>query len=109
MPINQIWFEARLYHHSFNERILEAIAQYEMAAEEDDYASFAFSLGNDHTFVAWIYSKPVEYPEVFKMFYDIPYEKHFTNATIGTTSQFTASLARVLGPPIKMRYADTCD
>ena len=106
VPIDKIWYEARIYHRSQNERILKAISQFNQAAEEDPRASFAFSLANNETFMAWIYSEPVEYPAAFKMFYEIPYERHFTSPAIGTQTQFTASLAGVLGPFAKMRFVE---
>ena len=93
-----------LYAPSENERILEAIAKYQEIAETDDAASFAFSLSNHHTFVGWLYCKPVMRPEAFKMFYELPIEMHFANSTIGTPTDFTASLATVLGSPAVMRY-----
>jgi hypothetical protein len=103
-----VWFEAVLYDPVQNQKVLRAIKKYQEVAETDDAASFAFSLSNKHTFVAWLYSKPVERPKVYEMFYDIPIQTHFADSKIGSPLDFTASLETVLGPPAVMRCVWCC-
>ncbi|KAK3945230.1 putative fad binding domain-containing protein [Diplogelasinospora grovesii] len=80
-----------------------SLAVYQDAAENDDHASLAFSLSYDHTFVAFVYSKPVERPPVFDMFYGIPFQKSFIESSFGTQYGLANAFASVLGdgPPLK--------
>lgn len=63
-------------------------------------ASFAFSLSNNHTIVAWIYAQDKPYPDVFKMFYDIPFARKFIPSTTGSPYTVTKAFESVLGDPI---------
>lgn len=107
IPIDKVWYEARIYEPIQNESILKAVYEFSRAAEKDPKASFALSIGNQGTFVGWVYSEPLEKPRAFEMFYDIPFTKNFTEPTIGWQGQLNASMARVLGPVVKQRYLQT--
>ncbi|KKY15982.1 putative fad binding domain-containing protein [Diplodia seriata] len=95
--MERIWYEARIYGPQQNRRLLKAVHDYQEAAEEDARSSFAFSLSNNHTIVAWIYSEPVERPDVFSMFYDIPFERHFIEPLFGTPYTLAKAFETVLG------------
>ncbi|KAL0262792.1 hypothetical protein SLS55_001765 [Diplodia seriata] len=97
LPMEHIWYEARIYGPQQNRRLLKAVHDYQEAAEEDPRSSFAFSLSNNHTIVAWIYSEPVERPDVFSMFYDIPFERHFIEPSFGTPYTLAKAFETVLG------------
>lgn len=103
MPVGQIWFEARLYSSSENRNLLRAVREYQTAAKQDKHASLAFSLSHSHTFVAFVYSKPIKQPEVFNMFNDIPFHTIFIESTIRMQYGLVATFATVLGdgPPYK--------
>ncbi|KAI0521218.1 Glucooligosaccharide oxidase [Xylaria bambusicola] len=97
VPVDKIWYESRIYGPGESRNLLTAVREYQEHAEEDPRASFAFSLSSNHTIVAFIYSEPVEYPDVFSMFYDIPYERHFIKPTLGTPYTLAAAFEKVLG------------
>lgn len=103
VPVGQIWYQAHLYAPSENGKLLKAVREYQVAAEDDDHASIAFSLSYDHTFVAFVYSKPIERPAVFGMFYNIPFQKCFIESSIGTQYSLALAFTSVLGdgPPLK--------
>lgn len=87
-----------------NHFILEAIFEYQKVAEHDPKASMVHHIGKNKTLLGWIYSDPVEFPDIFKMFYDIPYVGHFHEPTIGKILSFSKDMSKVLGPVKKMRY-----
>ncbi|KAI1500521.1 putative 6-hydroxy-D-nicotine oxidase [Biscogniauxia marginata] len=91
VPIDGIWYESRIYKPSESRRLLKAVQEYQSAAESDEKASFAFSLSNNHTIVAFIYSQPAAYPAVFNMFYHIPFRQHFIKASFGTLYSLAAA------------------
>lgn len=97
IPVNSIWYTARLYDPSQNDRLIEAVYAYQQAAEKDHRASFAFSLSNSQTFVGFVYAEPVEFPDVFSMFYDIPWTKDFIVPTFGTQFSLVKAYEQVLG------------
>lgn len=103
VPIDNIWFAARIYEPSSNEKILKAIEEWQKAAENEPEGSIVHHIGHKRTLLGWIYSSPVEFPPLFKMFYDIPYESWFVESTIGTVLDFTRNTSKVLGPPQKLR------
>lgn len=97
VPVDKIWYESRIYGPGESRQLFKAVREYQELSEEDPRASFAFSLSSNHTIVAFIYSEPVERPDVFSMFYDIPYEKHFIEPTLGTPYTLAAAFEKVLG------------
>lgn len=99
-PIDQIWYESRIYDPAQNERLIDAFYEYQFAAEEDPKASFAFSISNNHTIVAWVYAQNTPYPKVFEMFYDIPFAKKFIPSTVGSPYTVTKAFESILGDPI---------
>ncbi|PKY01601.1 hypothetical protein P168DRAFT_321182 [Aspergillus campestris IBT 28561] len=104
VPIDKIWFAARIYEPSANGQILKAIEEWQKAAENESRGSIIHHIGHRRTLLGWIYSSPVEFPPLFEMFYDIPYESWFVESTIGTILDFTKSTSnRVLGTPQKLR------
>ena len=103
VPVDKIWFEARLYDPSSNDKIFEAIEEWQKVAENDPKGSIVHHIGHGRTLLGWIYSEPIEYPSLFKMFYDIPYHSYFVQSTTGTVLDFSRNMSKVLGPPKKMR------
>ncbi|KAI0882021.1 uncharacterized protein GGS22DRAFT_191752 [Annulohypoxylon maeteangense] len=97
IPVDRIWYEARIYGPDESRRLLRAVREYQAAAEEDEKASFAFSLSNNHTIVAFVYSAPVEFPPVFQMFRDIPFQRHFIEPSLGTPYTIAKAFETVLG------------
>ncbi|KAI0099190.1 hypothetical protein GGR51DRAFT_397511 [Nemania sp. FL0031] len=97
VPIDHIWYEARIYAPSENRKLLRAVREYQAAAEEDEKASLAFSLSNNHTIAAFIYSAPVQFPPVFNIFADIPFERHFITPNTGTPYAMVKAFETVLG------------
>ncbi|KAI0389234.1 hypothetical protein F5Y17DRAFT_449723 [Xylariaceae sp. FL0594] len=97
LPIDGIWYEARIYAPSENRRLIRAVREYQAAAEEDEKASFAFSLSGNHTIVAFVYSSPVAFPPVFGMFADIPFAGHFIEPSFGTPYTIAKAFEKVLG------------
>lgn len=104
VPVYEIWYEARIYSPTENRKLLKAMHEYQTAAEKDDHASLAFSLSYDHTFVAFVYSSPVERPAVFDMFYGIPIQKTFINSCIGTQFSLVKAFASILGGGTPLKY-----
>ena len=105
VPIDKIWFESRLYDPSQNHAILDAIATWQTVAETDPHASIVHHIGHQKTLLGFIYSKPTPYPDIYKMFYDIPYVGHFHPPTTGRILDFSRDMSKILGPPKKLRYA----
>lgn len=103
VPIDKIWFEARIYEPSANVQILRAIEKWQQAAETDSKGSIIHHIGREKTLLGWIYSSPVEFPPLFEMFYDIPYQSWFVESTIGTILDFTRNTSKVLGSQQKLR------
>lgn len=101
--VDQIWYEARVYPPSENRKLLRAVREYQTAAEDDDHASLAFSISYDHSFVAFVYSKPMERPAVFDMFYGIPFQKDFIKSSNGSQYSLAAAFASVLGDGPSLR------
>ncbi|KAI2470352.1 hypothetical protein F4781DRAFT_430375 [Annulohypoxylon bovei var. microspora] len=97
VPVDRIWYEARVYGLDEGRRLIRAVREYQAAAEEDEKASFAFSLSSNHTIVAFVYSAPVEFPPVFHMFRDIPFQRHFIEPSLGTPYTIAKAFEAILG------------
>jgi hypothetical protein len=93
---NQIWAEARLYPPTENERLLEAMMEYHEAIEKTNKAVLYFHIVKQATLIVFFYCEPVENPEVFNCFYDIPYMKKFIEPGCKTVLDVIQGIADVL-------------
>jgi len=101
IAVDLLWFEILLYSSDQNEAILQAVVDFQAAAENDDYANLVFELTPTFTLVGFIYAKPIVRPPVFHMFYGIPNSGALANSTIGTESQLCQVFASPEGTPVR--------
>lgn len=69
------------------DKLIEVAVDYAAAAEEDIDASATYNLGPTGGAVYLAYNKPVERPEIFEGFYDIPHQT-IINSTLGTSAEY---------------------
>ncbi|KAK5988324.1 Prosolanapyrone-II oxidase-like protein [Cladobotryum mycophilum] len=95
LPIDKMWFEARLFTAEKNQQLLDALVEYHKVASQDPKATITFSLSEDKSapksFIGLTYMDPIEPPDVFAPFYDIPSDKIMIKSTIGTLSDLSLS------------------
>ncbi|KAK8036503.1 FAD-binding domain-containing protein [Apiospora marii] len=84
---NQIWFEGLLVDADQQDKLIEAAVDYAAEAEDDVDASATYNLGSTGGAVYLAYNKPVERPELFQRFYDIPHQT-IVNSTVGTSAEY---------------------
>ncbi|KAI0425481.1 FAD-binding domain-containing protein [Xylaria sp. FL1042] len=88
LPIDKIWFEAKLYAADQNQALLNALVEYQQLASKDLRANVVFGLSQDssapQSFVGFLYLAPVESPPIFAPFSTIPAAEIMLNSTIGT-------------------------
>jgi hypothetical protein len=93
LPVDKIWFAARLYSHEENQQLLEALLAYQDLADGDGHAHIVLQLSEDPSvagsFVGFFYMKPTEWPAVFKAFYDIPEAATMINSSFGMLADMT--------------------
>lgn len=70
---NAIWAEARLYPPTQNLELLDALMLYHEVCEKDSNAMLIWHSVNEATLLIFIYCEPVDKPDAFKCFYDIPF------------------------------------
>ncbi|KAL1979197.1 hypothetical protein VTN96DRAFT_6519 [Rasamsonia emersonii] len=94
LPIDKMWFEARLYTRDKNQQLLNALVAYQEMASNDSKANIVYQLSENTTapqsFVGFLYLDPVEYPSVFSPFYDIPHTVNMIDSTIGTLADLSS-------------------
>jgi hypothetical protein len=93
---NRIWAEARIYSSSENDSLLEAMMEYHEAIEKTNKAVLYFHTANKATLLVFFYCAPVETPEVFSCFYNIPYMKKFIEPGCMTVLDVIQGIANVL-------------
>lgn len=90
LPIDKMWFAARLYTADKNQQLLNALVAYQELAANDDKANIVYQLSEDATapqsFVGFLYLDPIEYPSVFSPFLEIIQATDMINSTLGTLS-----------------------
>lgn len=88
LPIDKMWFAARLYTADKNQQLLNALVAYQQLAANDNRANIVYQLSEDtavpQSFVGFLYLDPVEYPSVFSPFYNITQATNMVNSTIRT-------------------------
>ena len=94
LPINNMWFESRLYTPDKNQHLLNALVAYQEMAVNDTKANIVYQLSESTTspqsFVGFLYLDPVERPSVFSPFYDIPPSLTRINSTIGNLAELAS-------------------
>ncbi|OJD36444.1 fad linked oxidase-like protein [Diplodia corticola] len=95
IPSADCWFEGRVYAPNQTEKLFEAVIKYSAAAENDTSAGLVFNVSPDGTILGFVYGKPVEKPDVYSMFYDIPYTQNYINSTLGNTYELALAFADV--------------
>lgn len=93
---NKIWAEARLYQPSQNAQLLEALMQYHEAIEKDNKATLIWHSVNQATLLVFFYCAPVESPDVFQSFYDIPFMTRVVEPGCRTIHEMVQAVANVL-------------
>ena len=102
---DQVWYEGRIYDSAQNQALLAALVDYSVAAESDDQAAIVFAMTKTSTVVVFIYNSPIERPETFGMFYDIPWSAPLFNSTIQSLNDAYATIA-ALTPLTPGRFVD---
>lgn len=93
---NGIWAEARLYPPTQNNELLDALMLYHEACEKDANASLIWHSVNQATLLIFIYCAPVESPEAFSCFYDIPFMAKLVEPSITTIYGLLHGISNVL-------------
>ncbi|KAI1423464.1 FAD-binding domain-containing protein [Xylaria sp. FL1777] len=88
LPIDKVWFEARLYAADQNQALVNALVSYQELASKDPNANIVFGLSPNRSapqsFVGFVYLDPVPSPSIFDPFFAIPPAGTMINSTIGT-------------------------
>lgn len=94
LPINNMWFESRLYTPDKNQQLLNALVKYQELAVNDTNSNIVYQLSEDisspQSFVGFLYLDPVERPPVFDPFYEIVPTSYRINSTIGNLAELTS-------------------
>ena len=94
LPIDNMWFESRLYTPDKNQLLLNALVAYNEMAVNDTKANIIYQLSEStsspQSFVGFLYLDPVERPSVFRPFYDIPQNSTRINSTIGNLAELAS-------------------
>lgn len=95
LPVDKIWFAARLYTSEKNPELLGALLEYQRSGGQDPKASMVFQLSEAKdaalSFVGFMYSDPVEWPSAFSPFYNVTHSSNLINSSIGTLSDLASS------------------
>lgn len=93
---NKVWAEARVYPPTANPQLLEAVMQYHGAIEKDNKSTLIWHSTDQATLLVYFYCDPVEKPDVFKPFYDIPFLMNVVPPGIRTVYEMVQAVANVL-------------
>lgn len=78
-----IWFEGLLFDITQYQDLLRVAVDFAAAAENDALASATYNLGPSGLAVYLAYNRPIEHPQIFGAFYDIPHQSMIPS-TLGT-------------------------
>ncbi|KAL4804248.1 hypothetical protein BDV18DRAFT_162011 [Aspergillus unguis] len=95
---NRIWSAARIYSSTQNETLLEALMAYHDLIEKDNKASLIFQTIKGTTLVLYLYCAPVQYPDVFSPFFDIPHVASLVPDGCRTVYEMIQAVADVMAP-----------
>ena len=70
---NRVWAEGRLYSPTMNNTLIDALVLYHEASEKDNKATLIWHAVEGATLVVFFYCAPVENPDVFNGFREIPF------------------------------------
>ncbi|OCK73798.1 6-hydroxy-D-nicotine oxidase [Lepidopterella palustris CBS 459.81] len=104
---NKVWAEARLYSPTQNGELLDALMLYHEACEKDPNATLIWQSVNQATLLVFFYCAPVENPDVFKCFYDIPFMINVLPPALTTVYGVVQGLANVLSADILLHEMRT--
>lgn len=93
---NRVWAEVRLYPPTANIELIEALMKYHEAIEENNKATLIFHATDQATLLVFFYCAPVEKPDVFKCFYDIPFLMNLIPPGCRTVYEVMQGTANVL-------------
>jgi len=103
IPNRAIWFEGFTYDSSQFDALIEASVKYAAAAENDHNATITIDFSTSSCTIIFVYGQPVERPEVYSAFYDIPSIATVVKSTISTWIGFDELLSSFNQPGT--RYA----
>lgn len=94
IPVNEMWFESRLYTPDKNQQLLNALVTYQNMAVNDTKANIVFQLSENasspQSFVGFLYLDPVERPPIFNPFYNVPHHSTRIKSTIGNLAELAS-------------------
>ncbi|CZR56975.1 uncharacterized protein PAC_06864 [Phialocephala subalpina] len=93
---NKVWAEARLYPSTANNELIEALMKYHEVIESDNKATLVFHVTNQATLMVFFYCAPVENPDVFACFYDVPFLMNILPPGCRTVYDVVQGLANVM-------------
>lgn len=93
---NKVWCEARLYPPTENHHLLEALMTYHEVIEKDSKAALIWHSVNEATMLIFFYCAPVENPDAFKCFYDVPFIMRVMEPGCRTVYEVVQGFANVL-------------
>jgi len=93
---NKVWAEARLYPPTQNVELIEALMKYHEVIEKDNKATLIFHATSQGTLLIFFYTAPVDNPEVFKCYYDIPFIMKLIEPGCRTVYEVMQGVANVL-------------
>ncbi|KAF8866921.1 6-hydroxy-D-nicotine oxidase [Acephala macrosclerotiorum] len=93
---NKIWAEARLYPPTANNELIEKLMKYHEVIEKDNKATLVFHVTNQATLLVFFYCAPVENPDVFACFYDVPFLMNILPPGCRTVYDVVQGLANVM-------------
>jgi hypothetical protein len=97
---NKVWAEARLYPPTANQELLNALMLYYEVCEKDPNATLIWHSVNQATLLVFFYCAPVENPDAFKCFYDIPFLMNVIPPVLNTVYGVVQGVANVLSADI---------
>ncbi len=104
IPIDQVWFEARLYRADMNWQLLDALVTYQQLAVNDPKANIVYQLSENMTdpqsFVGFLYLDPIERPAVFQPFLDLPAYTTKINSTVDNLAALASSYNSPVYPEV---------
>jgi len=93
---NKLWAEGRWYSSDKNDEIIDAIMNYQEASETDDNSCIIYLATVHGTMLFMVYCQPLEKPDVFKSFYDIPFMMNVIPGGLTTVSEVMHGIDRTL-------------
>ncbi|KAJ5781184.1 hypothetical protein N7457_006344 [Penicillium paradoxum] len=93
---NNIWAEARVYPATASTQLHEALMVYHELIETDNKATLIWHTINQTTLVIFFYCAPIEKPDVFAPFYDIPFLMNIVPPAKRTVFEMVEAVSNVL-------------